>query len=363
MPDKIGIRFDRPRAQRGFVMIDYVIVTDTDLSDGAFRTYAVLRKFAWDHEASLTEDGDPFCYPGLTRIAEERGQSERNVIRHIQEIVKRGYLTKERRGQGQTNLYIIVTSLLAFELRSDNIVISRSDTGVTRSILSKDSADNAAAKGGEPALKAQAYTREKLMGAINAFRDLHLRKKQRKYLVNWSRDTAALKPVLETYPLDTVQQMIAIYITMPRRRYTVAAFATAVPDLIVLLDEWQTRQARKQKIQGELTALERLSRGFEEEVINAGAMLKTLDERLTALIKPGIIPDAATRDAIARVNEDSAVVMSGIFERACQSAGVPTGLAGEVLKEIDGQWDDVRGAIKKCTQRRIPKEGGDKPAG
>lgn len=97
---RLGFAFDSDFFEFGYVQIENATTNDTQLSDGAYRTLLVIREFAW-------KTGE--CYPGLARIAKMRGKTTVSIMTHISELVDCGYLEKQRRGQGKTNVYVIKT--------------------------------------------------------------------------------------------------------------------------------------------------------------------------------------------------------------------------------------------------------------
>lgn len=90
--------FRSPSDAAGFTMLPNLVLLDNQLSDGAVRTYLVLL-----HHARQTAK----CFPGQDLLAEERGISDRSVRSHLAELFKRGLITPERRGRGETNRYWI----------------------------------------------------------------------------------------------------------------------------------------------------------------------------------------------------------------------------------------------------------------
>ena len=82
------MRFRRPVHALGFAMIYHVLTLDRELSDGAFRLYALLLKYARQKDA---------CWPGLERLAEDLGKGVPTVKRRLAELVDRGLVTRERR--------------------------------------------------------------------------------------------------------------------------------------------------------------------------------------------------------------------------------------------------------------------------
>lgn len=69
-------------------MLYHVLTLDKKLSDGAFRVYALLLKYA--------RQGDG-CWPGIERLATDLGKGERSIKRLLAELESRGLITRERR--------------------------------------------------------------------------------------------------------------------------------------------------------------------------------------------------------------------------------------------------------------------------
>ena len=88
-----GLRFRRAVEQAGFARLSHLIVTDTELSDGAVRLYARLLYYARQ---------DVRCWPGRQRLADDLGVSKATIKRRIAELVDRGLITRERRGMHKT---------------------------------------------------------------------------------------------------------------------------------------------------------------------------------------------------------------------------------------------------------------------
>jgi hypothetical protein len=92
--DRLSFRSKADAA--GFTLLSNLVLLDTALTDGAKVTYLVLL-----HHARQAGS----CFPGQERLSVERGVTERSVRSHLKELVERGLITIERRGQARTNLY------------------------------------------------------------------------------------------------------------------------------------------------------------------------------------------------------------------------------------------------------------------
>ena len=87
--DDIGqVQFRRRADQLGFAQLYHIIALDTEISDGEYRTYALLLKYAQQ---------DPNTYVGLERLAEDRGKHFVTISRHLTELAKRGLISRQRR--------------------------------------------------------------------------------------------------------------------------------------------------------------------------------------------------------------------------------------------------------------------------
>jgi len=90
-------QFRNPVKQLGFAQIDHAMSMDPELSDGARCTFLLYLKYA--HQ-------NPTCWPSIARIASDRRKSEGTISRHNRELVKLGYITRNRR-MSLTTLTII----------------------------------------------------------------------------------------------------------------------------------------------------------------------------------------------------------------------------------------------------------------
>lgn len=87
-----------PVSAGGFTQVPNVVLENEKLSSGAKLCYSMLLKYAWTNN---------YVYPGQERLAKEMGVGKRSVVRFLKELEEIGYLEKKRRGQGQTNIYIL----------------------------------------------------------------------------------------------------------------------------------------------------------------------------------------------------------------------------------------------------------------
>ena len=82
------LRFRRRIEDFGFAMIYHILTLDKTLSDSAFRVYGLIIKYAQDRGRA---------WPGITRMAEDLGKSERSISRSLQELEGRNIITRQRR--------------------------------------------------------------------------------------------------------------------------------------------------------------------------------------------------------------------------------------------------------------------------
>ena len=82
------VKYRREADQCGFARVSHLISLDPEISDAAYRTYAVILSYAWQ---------DPNTYVGLKRLADDRGKHEVTVSRHLTELADRGLITRQRR--------------------------------------------------------------------------------------------------------------------------------------------------------------------------------------------------------------------------------------------------------------------------
>jgi hypothetical protein len=88
-PDDVTeVSYKNPVRELGFAQIEHIIGLDTDLSDGAYRTLAILHYF-WQQKKR--------AYPSLATLATLRGKDEKTVRRHLAELTDKGIISRQFR--------------------------------------------------------------------------------------------------------------------------------------------------------------------------------------------------------------------------------------------------------------------------
>ncbi len=82
------LRFRRKIDQAGWTQVYHVLTLDKELSDGAFRLYVLVLKYARQSDS---------CWPGVKRLADDLGKTESTIKRRLAELSSRGLITRERR--------------------------------------------------------------------------------------------------------------------------------------------------------------------------------------------------------------------------------------------------------------------------
>ncbi len=95
-----NIQFDRADAvtQQGFTQLPKFILRDPKLSVGAKVVYAMFISYGWHNN---------FCFPGQEKLATDMGVTRPRVTQPIGELESAGLITIQRRGQGNTNIYVV----------------------------------------------------------------------------------------------------------------------------------------------------------------------------------------------------------------------------------------------------------------
>lgn len=81
---------------KDFTIIANAILKNTDISDGAFRTYVVLKSFKY---------GDGRVFPSQIYLASIRGKSVKTIITHLKELKSLGLINYVKRGYSASNEY------------------------------------------------------------------------------------------------------------------------------------------------------------------------------------------------------------------------------------------------------------------
>jgi DNA-binding MarR family transcriptional regulator len=82
------VRHRNPIKELGFAAMEHALTLDTDLSDGAYRTYALL-KFYWQNKYT--------AFPTVDTMATQRGLRRETVGVHLKELVDKGLITRQPR--------------------------------------------------------------------------------------------------------------------------------------------------------------------------------------------------------------------------------------------------------------------------
>lgn len=83
-----GVRESRGVDRRGFAIVYHDITLDNDISDGAYRMYALLKMYS--HQKN-------HCWPSVALLAENIGKTEDTASRHLSELEDRGLIVRKRR--------------------------------------------------------------------------------------------------------------------------------------------------------------------------------------------------------------------------------------------------------------------------
>lgn len=85
---------------RGHVQLPRMVVNCLCLSDTAKIAYGVISGHVFEHGKS--------AFPSVSRIALSCNCTKKTAIRYIDELVEKGFIVKERKGNGRTNDYYLV---------------------------------------------------------------------------------------------------------------------------------------------------------------------------------------------------------------------------------------------------------------
>ena len=94
--------------RHGFTQVPNFILTNEHISVGAKLAYAMLLKYAWQHDA---------CFPGQAKLAQDMGAAERSVRTYLNELETEQLLEIKQRGLGKTNLYRLHLTIKSKETR------------------------------------------------------------------------------------------------------------------------------------------------------------------------------------------------------------------------------------------------------
>lgn len=95
--EQSNVEFRNPIEQVGFARMEHVVGLDTSLSDGAYRTLAILKFFSMQKDSA---------FPAIDTLAELRGVKGQTIKRHIAELVEKKIITRSRRIGTSSMTYI-----------------------------------------------------------------------------------------------------------------------------------------------------------------------------------------------------------------------------------------------------------------
>lgn len=108
----------------GFAQIEHVVTLDADLSDGAYRTLAILH-FYWQQKSS--------CFPSVETLAKDRGVNRQTITRHLKELARAKFklITRSRRFNDSSMTYLEPLSKRYREI-AKKILAARADRKAER---------------------------------------------------------------------------------------------------------------------------------------------------------------------------------------------------------------------------------------
>ncbi len=84
---------------KDFTQISNSIIKDTSLSDGAFRTYILLKSYKFTSNE---------IFPAQLTLAMLRGVTRETISHHIKELLDKKYIKRKKRGFSKTNSYLLI---------------------------------------------------------------------------------------------------------------------------------------------------------------------------------------------------------------------------------------------------------------
>jgi len=84
---------------KNFTQIENIKIDDSNISDGAFRTYMAIRSYKY---------GNHDVFPSIKSIAKKRGKSIKTITTHLNELRLKGWIKTKKRGYSMSNLYELV---------------------------------------------------------------------------------------------------------------------------------------------------------------------------------------------------------------------------------------------------------------
>lgn len=98
-PEPETLMIEDPTLYHGFVQLPKLVLYARNLSRDAKLLYAVLLGYAWQEKR---------CFPGYGRLCDDLDTSENMVRKYMRELEAVHLLSQRRRGQGRTNIYVLL---------------------------------------------------------------------------------------------------------------------------------------------------------------------------------------------------------------------------------------------------------------
>jgi hypothetical protein len=102
--DTHGLFVEPPRTKKVYSLYAKVVRRRSDISDGAKLTYLEILDFDFAHK--YTGECKGYVFPSNETLSENRGVSERTIRQHIEELIVAGVLSRVRRKNKSSLLYI-----------------------------------------------------------------------------------------------------------------------------------------------------------------------------------------------------------------------------------------------------------------
>jgi len=113
-----SVEFRNPISELGWAKIEHVVTLDLELSDGAYRTYAILHYY-WQRKNA--------AWVGSDTLATVRGKSEQTISNHLKELVDAGLIGRQRR-MGRTSMTYLEDLPDRYAEAAKNILSKRKKT-------------------------------------------------------------------------------------------------------------------------------------------------------------------------------------------------------------------------------------------
>jgi hypothetical protein len=94
----------RTYTKRDYAEYAKIVRRRNDISDGAKLTYLEILEFDWESKQTGACKG--FAFPSVDTLCEMRGVGERTIRGHLQELINKGILSRMRRRNSSSVLYI-----------------------------------------------------------------------------------------------------------------------------------------------------------------------------------------------------------------------------------------------------------------